>query len=147
MYESLLNQVSVHEMMEMRENEGMSNREIAEALGTTQTTVRKYIGNQPKGMRKYRSKGVIYPPSMRSAEPPKNEPSEALLVVANRCVNVVGSENEYEIDYSAQRVRMRRQKDGKFYWDFAFDELAGVAAELGVIAKKTNELRITPEMW
>lgn len=47
----LSNSVSVSELMHMREELGMTNKQIAERLGISYMTVKRYIGNQPEGMR------------------------------------------------------------------------------------------------
>ena len=44
--------ISVAEMMHMRENEHLSNQDIAKRLGISSKTVYAYIGKQPAGMRK-----------------------------------------------------------------------------------------------
>lgn len=44
--------ISVAELMHMREEEHLSNQDIAKRLGISTKTVYAYIGNQPKGMRK-----------------------------------------------------------------------------------------------
>lgn len=45
----LLDDISVSEMMRMREEEGLSNYEIAMRLGVTPTTILRHIGRQPRG--------------------------------------------------------------------------------------------------
>jgi hypothetical protein len=44
--------ISVAEMLHMRNEEGLSNGEIAKRLGCTTNTVIRYIGKQPHGVRK-----------------------------------------------------------------------------------------------
>jgi hypothetical protein len=147
MPQSLLKDVTVNELMELRHSEGLSNQEIADRLGVHVTTIYHYIGRQPKELRKVRISGVVYPPSFKTETKPEEEPVSALLVVTNRSVNVVGADNEYSIDYAEQRIRMRRRNDGKFYWDLSFEEIGNVASELSAIAKKVQNFKITPEMW
>lgn len=48
---SIMRDVSVSEMMHMREELHLSNREIAEKLGCSTMTVYRAIGNQPEGLR------------------------------------------------------------------------------------------------
>ena len=48
---SIMRDVSVSEMMHMREALHLSNREIAERLGCSSMTVYRAIGNQPEGIR------------------------------------------------------------------------------------------------
>lgn len=143
----LLMDVTINEMKELRYSEGLNNQEIADRLGVHVNTIYRHIGKQPKELRKVRSSGVVYPPSFKTETKPKEEPVNALLVVTNRSINVVGADNEYSIDYAEQRIRMRRRNDGKFYWDLSFEEIGNVASELSAIAKKVQNLKITPEMW
>ena len=46
----ITDEVSIEEMRTLRE-EGLSNREIGRRLDVSYETVRKYLGNQPKGIR------------------------------------------------------------------------------------------------
>lgn len=48
---SIMRDVSVSEMLHMREVQRMSNREIAERLGCSTVTMYRAIGNQPEGLR------------------------------------------------------------------------------------------------
>lgn len=50
MYRPLEDSVSISEMMHMREELRLSNREIAERLGVSKNTVYRYIGPQPEGI-------------------------------------------------------------------------------------------------
>lgn len=44
-------EVTAAEMMRMREEEGLSNAEIAKRLDISYSTVKKYIGTQPDGIK------------------------------------------------------------------------------------------------
>lgn len=48
--QKLTDSVSLQELQEMREN-GMTNRQIAEALDVGYSTICNYLGRQPKGLR------------------------------------------------------------------------------------------------
>lgn len=48
----LIKSISVAEMLHMRNEEGLSNADIAKRLGISMKTVYAYIGKQPTGMRK-----------------------------------------------------------------------------------------------
>lgn len=50
MYRPLSDSVSMSEMLHMREELKLSNREIAERLGVSKNTVYRYIGPQPEGI-------------------------------------------------------------------------------------------------
>jgi len=52
MRNKLLDEVTIQEMMNLREIEHLSNAEIAERLDVHYATVIKYIGKNPKGIRK-----------------------------------------------------------------------------------------------
>ena len=55
MTKKLLDEISIQELREMREIEGLSNGEIAERLGVSCSTIYKHIGGHPNGVRKKRS--------------------------------------------------------------------------------------------
>lgn len=55
MRKSIITEVTVSEMLRLREEHNLSNSEIAERLDLCDATVRRYIGNNPKGIRKVRS--------------------------------------------------------------------------------------------
>lgn len=147
MYTSLLNHVSVNEMMEMRENEKMSNQEIAERLGVTSQCIRNYIGKQPPELRKYRSKRVVYPPSVQTREPVMEEEPAACLVVSNRVITLTGKDMEYHVDYSKGVVRMHRQTNPNIYWLFKLEEIENIIVELKAITRRSGDIRMSPEMW
>lgn len=71
MYRPLSDSVSMSEMLHMREERGLSNKEIAAKLGIGASTVYRYIGNQPEGLRKpYRRKvEPELPPVEETCEP------------------------------------------------------------------------------
>lgn len=56
---SVMDSVSVGEMMHMRNVLGMSNGEIAERIGCCSLTVRRAIGPHPEGKRRARRKKEI----------------------------------------------------------------------------------------
>jgi len=54
MSHSLLEEISIPEMQRMRDEEGLSNREIAARLGISYATVHKYLGPQPNDIKRRR---------------------------------------------------------------------------------------------
>ena len=145
MYRSLMEDVSISELLRMREEENMSNQEIADALGVSYDCVKKYIGPQPKGMRKMRSKGVVYGRSKAEETPEEEIPP--CLVIQNRTVIATGADLEYIIDYQQQTVRIHKPSRSNIFWLFTFDELANALPELQAISRRASECRMSPEMW
>ena len=145
MYRSLMEDVSISELLRMRDEEGVSNREIADALGVSYSCIKKYIGCQPKGMRKVRSKGVVYGRGKSEEAPAEEIPP--CLVIRNRTVTAAGIDMEYIIDYELQTVRMHKPSRSNIFWMFTFDELANALPELQAISRRASECRVTPEMW
>ena len=137
MKRSLMESVSVREMQEMRDNEGMSNNEIAEALDVFYMTVYKYIGAQPKGLRKARK-------VLQDRQPIKEEPAPACLVLQNRNIELHGVVGVYGIDCKAQSVHITY--NGHDMW-ILFDKLGTFIDELKAIHRKIDFLAVTKDMW
>ena len=137
MKRSLMEIVSVREMQEMRDNEGMSNNEIAEALDVSYMTVYKYIGAQPKGLRKARK-------VPQDRQPIKEEPAPACLVLQNRNIELHGVVGVYGIDCKAQSVHITY--NGHDMW-IPFDKLGTFIDELKAIHRKIDFLAVTKDMW
>lgn len=135
------------ELMQMRED-GMSNREIADSLGVSYTCIKNYLGPQPKGMRKYRSKGVVYGRVQNQPEPePEVEPC---LVIGNRVIIATGLAYEYEINCSTQTLTMYKPGDRNIRpmtWDLSFDDIDQVISELQAISRNISKCKNTSEMW
>lgn len=74
----------------MRDEQGMSNREIAEALGVSYTTILKLIGKQPASVRKERQ---FVEPS--KAVKPIDDDRPAALIVAERTYPLQGQAVRY----------------------------------------------------
>lgn len=137
MKRSLMESVSVREMQEMRDNKGMTNNEIAEALDVSYMTVYKYIGAQPNGLRKARK-------VTQDRQPIKEEPAPACLVLQNRSMELHGVVGVYGIDCKAQSVHITY--NGHDMW-ILFDKLGAFIDELKAIHRKIDFLAVTKDMW
>lgn len=145
MFRSLLDDVSVDELLRMRHEEELSNQEIADRLDVNRQTIYRYIGPQPKGMRKYRSKGVVCRPQKPVA---KEEENIAVgLVISNRTITAEGADMEYQIDFSRKTVRMHKKSAPNFYWVFTLEELSRALPELQAVERRAAEFKVTPEVW
>ena len=67
-YPKMTESISVAEMLHMRNEEHMTNRQIAGRLGCGMNTVRKYIGNQPEDMPRGRGPSKKNLPSLPAKE-------------------------------------------------------------------------------
>lgn len=130
------------DMLKMREA-GMRNSDIATALECSIQIVRNRIGPEPGRRRHYT--GFAYSPRPEKSQP-VNSP-DACLVISNRIVNASGAEMEYEIDCCNGTIKMFRRDKPNFYWIFNLSEVETVVGELNAIARKANDLKVTPEMW
>ncbi|MCR5826370.1 MAG: hypothetical protein K6G54_07375 [Oscillospiraceae bacterium] len=154
---NLMKDVSIDEMMRMRES-GMTNQDIANALGCSYSAVYNRIGKQPYAHHGVAEK-VVLPPKVRAAElkavsspaasivekPPVNGP-EASLVVEDRTVSLTGLCASYVVSSKEKRVLVCISPDGpSFCMDFA--DIEAFAAELSAIRDRLNSLALTNEMW
>lgn len=136
MRRALSYEVTQSEMRRMREEEEMTNREIAYALGISYGAVLKYIGPQPPHMRRVRGKR----PAEKAA--PVEEPVAACLALVNNVVEVKSTTRKYVIDRKAGTVAI----DDMLCIDYA--ELTDLIAELKAIKNKIGEdISVPLEMW
>lgn len=133
----LIKDISVSEMEQMR-LDGMSNREIADALDVSYTTVLAYIGKQPSGMRKYSkyTDDVEIIPSVVEAP--------ACLVMQNKVIELHGLVGTYEINCKQQHVDVMY---GETVLRLTFEEMNNFADELKAISRKLDSLNVEHEMW
>lgn len=140
---SLLKDVSVNEMRRMRDN-GMTNADIAEALGCTAVTVRRYIGPQPgRNWGGYRSRAAR---PAEAAEAPKAEASPACLAVTNSVVYLQGVAAEYAVDAGKRRVNFMLPGMETFAC-LDFDKWPDFAREVAAVARKLDGQSVPVEMW
>lgn len=144
MRRALTFELSQSEMRRMREEEEMTNREIADALGTSYATVLKYIGPQPPHMR--RAKGTY---SVEKTAPIE-EPAVACLALVNTMIEVKSATRKYVIDRKAGRVTIYDCQGicETAAMDIDYAELNDFIAELKAIKNKIGEdISVPLEMW
>lgn len=146
---SVLKDVSISELMTMRE-QGMSNQEIANALGVTYQSILRLIGKQPKEVRRERS----FTPEVnshssvpRNAEilKPEEEILPASLVMAERSFVLQGEIGRYEIDTYAQAVRISVADQGAF--SIPIQDVRVLHSELSAILRNQEKLKFSVEAW
>ena len=137
---SLLSDVTLAEIQAMRDEQGMSNREIAEALGVSYTTILKLIGRQPASIRKER----------QFVEPPKavksiDDDRPAALIVAERTYHLQGELGKYDVYCAAETICLRLPEQTPITLTYA--QAASLHAELSAILLRTDQTRFTFEAW
>ena len=141
---SISKDVSISEMMTMRNEQNMTNQEIADALGCSYQTVLNLIGKQPQTMRKHKSY-----PEVRVPTPSKPKPEEeicpAALVLAERSYTLQGEIGRYEIDTCAQVVHIQIPEQGRF--SVALKDIGILHNELGAILRNADKTRFGVEAW
>lgn len=144
MRRALSYEVTQSEMRRMREEEEMTNREIAYALGISYGAVLKYIGPQPPHMRRVRGKR----PAEKAA--PVEEPVAACLALVNNVVEVKSTTRKYVIDRKAGIVTIYDCQGicETAAMDIDYAELTDFIAELKAIKNKIGEdISVPLEMW
>lgn len=137
-------ELSQSEMRRMREEEDMSNQEIADALGTSYATVLKYIGPQPPHMRRARGTYTV------EKAAPVEEPAAACLALVNNVVEVKSATRKYVIDRKAGRVMISGYQGicETATMEIEYAELTDFIAELKAIKNKIGEdISVPLEMW
>lgn len=152
-YHPINKEISVESMRYMRENEHMTNREIAERLGISVATVYNYLGKMPTELiREIRARagsmgtktrwgGVAS--DQRVPAPPQEEP-DAVLLVTGRVIALKGESATYTINCGNSTVSCTI-RDRVFQLNL--DELPAIIAELSAIQRKCDALKMTTEMW
>lgn len=143
--------LDTEEMLKMR-YAGMTNTDIANALGVTHTTVWKYIGPQPgKNWAEFKERmkqAPIVPMPEAKVEVIPEPVIAACLAITNRKISLAGTACKYGLDMGKKLLRVKRAKDEEGpVMEFPLDELGDIINELSAIARKLPELAITPEMW
>lgn len=139
---SLLDDVTINELMTMREEQGMSNQDIADALGVGVQTIYKYIGKMPKELCKpyTRKEPAVHTPGKVEEPAP-----EACLVVQNRTIELHGLENTYIIDSKKGELLVNMADENGMIINL--DKLPALVNELRAIQRKVSELTVKNEMW
>ena len=131
---SLTRDLSYTELMYMRENEGMSNREIADTLDVSYQSVLRVIGKQPSGIRKNTEKQVVQAP----AEP------GACLTVTGRVISLTGEQAKYTLDGEHEILLV--SIDGNVL-QVPFGQIGKIVSELASISRNIHKVMTGAEMW
>lgn len=140
---SLVSHVSYTEMMRMREEEGMTNKEIADSLDVHYQTVLKIIGRQPQGFRRTSGSRVAAPDTVYRSAAPVEEPP-ACLFVEDRAISLAGMFGSYQIAIKEERVTVNVNDT---LISVPFDLFGEFINELSAIQRKLDGLKISNEMW
>lgn len=142
MGKSLLKEISYDELIGMRDN-GMTNQDIANALGISISTVYRHIGAQPASMRKkYSARYDVVP----QTAPEREEFVEAALVVEDRSISLAGLFAGYKINMKAKEVTVFVE-DGVDALVVPFGQVETFAKEISAISRHIDELRVGNEVW
>lgn len=142
-------EISIESMRYMREEEGMTNKEIAERLGLSVATIYHYLGKMPPEMvRKSKSEGGRAGGTAKwcaAPTPPQEEP-DAVLLVTDRTVCLMGDKAKYTIYFTSGNVHCEIEEESRSF-RLKIDELPAIIAELSAIQRKCDALKMTTEMW
>lgn len=143
MYKRLSSEVSVTEMLRMREDEHMSNTDIAASLGISPMTVYRYIGKQGK---------EIHRTPVRNGQPkPYREPGQikeeapACLVVADKEIALEGMVGHYNVAPKHKSVKICMADGSGMKLDF--EKFSAFVDEVNAIKRKLDDLKFENEMW
>lgn len=115
MRQPLYKDVDISTMRSMREEQGMSNTEIAEALGVTRETVWRYLGAGPH--KPYRK------PEKPAKQIVPRKSVEELFEEVKTHVTLVGKQFVYEVDPHSQTVAFNLTKLDAEKLDALIEEL------------------------
>lgn len=148
----LLDDISLEELQYMRNEEGLSNFEIAEKVGCSSNTIFRILGPQPKHIRTPQGLAGAARARVKAdkdctasvARKAQEEPEEACLMVASRTIRLTGLVSTYEVNENAGTVTIIRPDGNGF--DLKLDELDDMIKELSAIRRHTKTT--TPmEAW
>lgn len=136
----LTDDVSIEELLRMREEEGLSNYEIAQRVGVNYSTIHGLIGKQPRGIRT--PAGVREAMNSRADGGAKTSAKEeivpAALVMEVRVVRLIGQNSHYEVNEVTGEVLVIRNDDVVFKLEQ--EELSDFIKELQAIQRHTTKL-------
>lgn len=144
----LSKEISRDELMNMRAS-GMTNSDIANALGICIQTVRNYIGAQPgKGGRQAR---YLPPPKVEHENcigggSGVSESAPACLVVTRREINLEGVYGKHRISSNGSSVTLYLPEAEEFI-DMPVDKLPDFINELTAIMRNIPKLSKLNEAW
>ena len=137
----LTDDVSIEELMRMREEEGLSNYEIAQRVGVARNTIYRLIGKQPPHVRD--SYGRQSTEKSRNAALAQTRLAEeeivpASLVMEVRVARLIGQNSHYEVNEVTGEVLVIRNDDVVFKLEQ--EELSDFIKELQAIQRHTTQL-------
>ena len=133
---SLLDDMTLSELTAMRDEQGMSNREIADALGVSYHTILKILGKQPTTLRKERTFHPVKAPDATK---------QAVLIVTERTHILQGEFGRYHVNSAASTVQVCLPEQTPFH--LTFDQLSTLYTELAAILQQMEHIRLAFEAW
>ena len=85
-------------------------------------------------------------PSALPLPPPQEEP-DAVLLVRDRTIRLVGDAENYVVDCGKQTVIICFKEENAEPVAIKLDKLPALIAELSAISRKCGQLNVAPEMW
>ncbi len=137
--------ISQSELLSMRE-QGMSNSEIAEALGVGYQTILRNIGKQPREIRRSRKALTKSDFLEKKMNLPEEEAPVACLAVRKSPLCLTGSVADYELDSEREKITITNaQRD--YYFRLEASNLEQFIRELQAIARNIEDSKQKLEMW
>lgn len=141
----LLDDVTISEIRGMRAS-GMTNMDIANALGVSYPTVYRVLGRQPS--RGGRVAQWIPTESIKRVEPTVQEPQQqehdGILPVFNRITCLQGKDAVYKVNAKEKTVSIS-VGDAEIKLEFA--AIPGFCDELEAIKRNVTKQVVGPEIW
>lgn len=148
MNHGFMSDMSRTELLAMREK-GMTNREIANALSCSNSTIYNLIGAMPKELRR---SAMSYAPrkavesTMTCKKPDEAGSNEACLNVTRKEIALTGAVKRYLIDPEEKTISVCSQ-DGDVEMILTTEELSGFVKEIQAIIRNIDKCQPVLEMW
>ena len=123
------------ELIKMRE-QGMSNREIAQSLGTSYSTVYSLIGKQPREMNAYSRRCGI---AKKRIIEPQEETYEACLTIKRPALEICGRKWKYRASIGQNMIEVFTAPDVT-PMTVDIEDLPQIIKELQVIARNAGKI-------
>ena len=139
--------LSQSELLSMRE-QGMSNAEIAEALGVGYQTILRNIGKQPREVRRNSARGgaTVKPDFLEKRLNIPEEAPVACLAVEKSELFLTGAVARYRLDADRESITIINEA-GEEHWAFETSNLDQFIRELQAIARNIEDSKQKLEMW
>lgn len=145
----ILDEISISELLTMRNEQGMTNREIAEALDVSRSSIYRLIGGG--GPRR----AVIRKTSTPSLMHPGKEEIPACLKVETAPINLAGAYGKYTIEYGKYTIDEDRTyitvsgEAGGYclVGSIPLDQLSTFIKELQAIERNISNAQPKLEVW